>query len=99
MMVDVFVSSAHVDQLLSDPYGNYVFQSALDSLPVEIGTRLVVAVRDQLGDIKHTASGRRILSKIQRKYSAVFTVGGKVGVGERGLVMAGEDIDHTSNSG
>jgi hypothetical protein len=58
----------HIRQLMSDPFGNYVVQRGLSVATHSQAVRLVEAMKMHLPGMRNTAGGRRILSKITRRF-------------------------------
>ncbi|GMI05706.1 hypothetical protein TrVE_jg12859 [Triparma verrucosa] len=57
-----------IKDLMSDPFGNYVVQRGLAVATHAQAVRLVEAMRPHLGGMRNTAGGRRIVSKICRRF-------------------------------
>jgi len=70
MLIDKLVENDNLSKLIEDQYGNYVVQSALDSLASNpAALRLVAALRPLVAGIRNTSGGRRILARLLKHYS------------------------------
>lgn len=59
-MLDELCSEEAVTRLLHDQFGNYVIQRALTVANVDMGARLVDAIRPHLPALANSSGGRRI---------------------------------------
>jgi len=57
-----------LQSLLQDQYANYVIQRALTVSPVDVASRLVVSIKPHLSLLRNTSGGRRIVSKILKRF-------------------------------
>jgi hypothetical protein len=67
-MVDELCNSSHLSRLLHDPYANYVIQKSLSVSKPEKFAKLVEVMRPHITVLKSTAFGKRIYSKIIKKF-------------------------------
>eukprot|EP00889_Picochlorum_renovo_P000872 jgi/Picre1/27902/NNA_000865.t1 len=66
-VVKELLQSPNLGQLLQDPYGNYVIQSALNVSSGDVHADLIDAIRPHLPALRGTPHGKRILAKIAVK--------------------------------
>ena len=59
----------YIRDLLHDQYANYVLQRAIQVANYEEGLHLVNTLRPHLASIRNTGCGRRIVSKVLKKYA------------------------------
>ena len=67
-MIDELINAERLPRLLQDPYANYVLQKALTVSKRQQFERLVTAIKPHLLTLKNTSFGKRIQSKIVRKF-------------------------------
>ena len=67
-MIDELINAERLPRLLQDPYANYVLQKALTVSKRQQFERLVTAIKPHLLSLKNTSFGKRIQSKIVRKF-------------------------------
>ena len=72
MLISALCDSDEFLVLLQDSFGNYVIQSALDSLPLTLGIRLASALIPHIPSLQDTTGGRRIMSKLIKNYPALL---------------------------
>ena len=65
-LVKELSDSTTLAELLRDPYGNYVIQTALGIADANQRTALVEAIRPLLPDLKNTPYGKRIQNRIMK---------------------------------
>jgi len=61
-------SPENIKSLMGDPFGNYVIQRGIAVATHSQAVRLVEAMRPHLAGMRNTAGGRRIVSKICRRF-------------------------------
>lgn len=66
--IDEMCAPGNVKHLMQDQYANYVVQRALSVATHSRGLQLVEAVRPHLHAMRNTAGGRRILTKITKRF-------------------------------
>lgn len=69
--IDEMCAPGNIKHLMQDQYANYVVQRALSVATHSRGLHLVEAVRPHLHAMRNTAGGRRILSKITKRFPNV----------------------------
>ena len=67
-MIEELIHAERLPRLLQDPYANYVLQKALTVSKKAQFERLVHAIKPHLLTLKNTSFGKRIQSKIIRKF-------------------------------
>ena len=67
-MIEELIHAERLPRLLQDPYANYVLQKALTVSKKAQFERLVLAIKPHLVTLKNTSFGKRIQSKIIRKF-------------------------------
>ena len=67
-MIEELIHAERLPRLLQDPYANYVLQKALTVSKKAQFERLVHAIKPHLVTLKNTSFGKRIQSKIIRKF-------------------------------
>lgn len=72
--VDELCQPVVIRELLHDQYANYVLQKAMQVSSHDQGIALVNALKPHLASIRNTGCGKRIVSKILRKYNAAFDI-------------------------
>ena len=61
-----------IRDLLHDQYANYVLQKAIQVASYDQGIALVNALKPHLASIRNTGCGKRIVSKIMRRYNTNY---------------------------
>mmetsp|Transcript_41427 Transcript_41427/g.67226 ORF Transcript_41427/g.67226 Transcript_41427/m.67226 type:complete len:777 (+) Transcript_41427:101-2431(+) len=76
MIVQELANPERISRLLQDPYANYVVQRALSVVSGQPLAMLVDSIRPHLPSLRNTPYGKRIQSKILKKYPSL-AIGGR----------------------
>ncbi|GAV86251.1 PUF domain-containing protein [Cephalotus follicularis] len=61
-IIQELINNAHLDQVMQDPYGNYVIQAALQQSKGALHTALVDAIRPHVPVLRTSPYGKKVLS-------------------------------------
>jgi len=91
-LLDEVCNDDAILRLLHDQFGNYVIQRSLTVSSIDMGTKLVNAIRPHLPALANSSGGRRITARILKRFPDMLLSAGPSYMSSLGMIGPDDDM-------